>query len=659
MCGLTGFLQTRPLQPEQSQWLQDMMEVMYHRGPDGYGRHLDPEAGLAMGHARLSIIDLEQGDQPLYSNSRQQVLTVNGEFYDFKPARANLMCEGGRFQTKSDSEIALHLYERHGLDFVQHLRGEFAFALFDKETDTLLLVRDRFGIRPLFFHFRDDLLVYGSEVKTLLTHPEVPREFSHKAALHQMMQTMVPGTTAFEGIHAVKPGHMMIIKRQGDRLHMREHRYWDMDFPEAVDRSPNFDEQALIRQVREKLVESVKLRLEADVPVGCYLSGGIDSCSILGMATGIRQDSVKAFTISFDDDSYDESAIAKEMAAFTQADHDIMPLSAEELYGESYIKTVWHSERTFYNTLGVAKWHMSRHVRDAGYKVVITGEGADELFGGYAAFKRDMFLHGITDAEERKKFQALLNQNNALFTGAILSEKAMAHPAFDALMGFTPSWIQPWMLTLELARPLLHGDLQAELAEYDPIQAIADTLDPSQIKGRHPLDKAQYTWIKTMLEGQILNWGGDRVDMAHSVESRPAFLDHHVAELARTLPPEVRIKGNTEKWVLREAMQGVLPEVLYKREKFAFMAPPGNTNATKAKALRNLIDRFMSPDRIRQVGLCDPARLSGFIDTYFQQEDPVLMKRSDALMNHLLGLHILYDHFLLNPALKRASVQTA
>lgn len=650
MCGFAGFWHATEPPADDRGTLKAMLNQLHHRGPDGTGEHYDPERGLSMGHARLSIIDLEGGDQPLFSDNRRQVLTANGEFYDFKPARAKMLCEGRRFETKSDSELAIHWYLRDGLDFVQQLRGEFAFALFDADADRLVLVRDRFGIKPLFFHVGGDFVAWGSEVKTLLRHPRVPRELDKKAALHQLMQTMVPGTSAFRDIHALKPGHMLIIQRDGDRFNVREERYWDMDFPLAEDRNPDYDEQALIEETRDKMVESVKLRLEADVPVACYLSGGIDSCSILGMAGGMRQDAVKAFTIAFDDDSYDESAIAKQMAAFTGADQDIMRLKAADLYGENYVKTLWHSERTFYNTLGVAKWCMSRRVRESGYKVVVTGEGSDELFGGYAAFKRDMFLHGITDEAERKKYQQLLDQNNKIFTGAILSDELMAHPAFDELCGFTPSWIQPWMMTLALARPLLSDDVLDELGDYDPIAAIAEQIDPEQVKGRHPLDKAQYTWIRTMLEGQILNWGGDRVDMAHSVESRPAFLDHHVAEFARMLPPELRIKGNIEKWILREAMQGVLPEVLYKREKFAFMAPPANTQPARKQALQELIDAYMNPRRIAEAGLCDPDRLTRFVGDYFSETDPVAQKRQDALMNHLLGLHILHDQFIKSPA---------
>lgn len=649
MCGIAGFWLEGELRPQDSTILNRMLEIIRHRGPDGHDRYLSPENGLAMGHTRLSIIDLATGDQPLYNAGRRIVLTANGEFYDYKRLRADLMSRGERFATKSDSELALRLYERFGMDFVHHLRGEFAFALFDHDREQLLLVRDRFGIKPLFYHIQGNNLYYGSEIKALLTHPDVPRRLDHRAALHQLMQTMVPGTTAFEGIQALLPGHMLIVRRDSSgRLSIQAQRYWDMAFPEASARTEAVSEAEWIERVRAALIEAVTLRLEADVPVGCYLSGGIDSCSILGLATGAQQSPVKAFTISFQHKDYDESHIAREMAESMKADQEILSLTTEDLYGENYVKAVWHAERTFYNTLGVAKWCMSRRVHECGYKVVVTGEGSDELFGGYPFFKRDMLLYGQAGGESGKAGSGVpqLSDQNRIFQGAILSEKSVSHPAFDALCGFTPSWIQPWMLTLELARELLHPDLKRELHNYDPIAAIADALSPEMIQGRHVLDKVQYTWAKTMLEGQILNWGGDRMDMANAMESRPPFLDHHLAELAVQIPPELRIKGNVEKWVLREAMKGILPEVLYKREKFAFMAPPGFRSAEPSPALQQLIETYLSDEAVSSAGLVDPARLRAFLKTYDTGDDPVLLTRRDALINHLLGLHILHKSYV-------------
>ncbi len=653
MCGIAGFFTARPLAHEDETTLHNMIGRLRHRGPDGTGFHLKHDKGLAMGHARLSIIDLLTGDQPLIGSDGQSVFTGNGEFYDYKRIRAELVCDGAVFQTKSDSEIALHLYERYGLDFVRHLRGEFGFALWDGRHERLILVRDRFGIKPLFFHVTEDTVSWGSEIKALFANPRVPRRLDAHGAIHQLMHTMVPGTTAFEDIHALKPGHMLIITREKDRLKVAEQRYWDLEFPREEDHNTDIPLEKYADVVRSQLLQAVAHRLEADVPVGCYLSGGIDSCSMLGLASAVQQSPVKAFTISFDNDAYDEASIAREMAERTRADQELLNLDALSLYGDNYINTMWHAERTFYNTLGVAKWCMSRRVHECGYKVVVTGEGADELFGGYPAFKRDMFLHGYADHEaaERAQLIAAMEESNRIFRGAILAETETTHPAFDSLCGFTPSWIQPWIRTLKLARPLLSDDIQATTRDYDPIVAIADALDPEMIKGRHPLDKAQYTWSKTMLECQILNWGGDRVDMANAMESRPAFLDHYVAEAAIHIPPRMRIKGATEKYVLREAMKHLLPKVLYERQKFAFMAPPGHTDATKRKAVKALLDQYVSRPRVEQAGIFDPDRLNTFIEEYRTDTDPVSLVQKDALINHIIGMQILHDQFIAHDAI--------
>lgn len=640
MCGIAGLWSPSRFSSQTESHARAMADKLYHRGPDGRGFHFDPDEKLAMIHTRLSIIGLNAGDQPIHGRKEDGtgdlVLTANGEFYDYKRLRGLLRTDGYEFNTKSDSEIALKLYDKHGFDFVEHLRGEFAFAIFDKAKQQLILVRDRFGVRPLFYHQGESGFFWGSEIKAMLAHPDVPREMCPRAQLHQMMQVMVPGMTLWKGIHALKPGHMLIVTRKNDGFEIEERRYWDAEFPLDGEHDDLPDEEH-IERVRAALVESIAFRLEADVPVACYLSGGIDSCSILGMAAAIQQSPVKAFTISFDDARYDEAAIATEMAEKAGADQDILHVKAEDLYGGNFEDAVYYSERTFYNTLGVAKMLMSKHVTESGYKVVITGEGSDELFGGYAQFKADYFLHDPDYAASGAGDE--MRKRNAIFSGSVLAETQISHPAFEKVMGFTPSWIQPWMLTLERVRPLLSREFRDRLGDYDPIAAIAHSLDKSMLDGRHVLDKCQYSWIKTMLEGQILNWGGDRVDMANSLESRPAFLDHHVAELAMRIPPHVRIRDGVEKWVVREAMKHVLPEVLYKREKFAFMAPPAHTDEKKAAEIDKLIRKWLSSERLARTGIFDEEKLTASIEEYRKSDDHAQNTRKDIILNHAIALH--------------------
>ncbi len=650
MCGIAGILHADKTKIIDPQLLVNMAAIQHHRGPDGFGVKTFDDQGVGFSHARLSIIDLDEsrGKQPFASEDNRLLLSHNGEFYDYQRIRARLTAQEARFSSKSDSEIILHLFPRYGLETtLENLRGEFAFSLYDRKEETLYLVRDRFGVKPLYWAQTGDSLVFGSELKVLFAHPQVKRQFASEGLYHQLMQTMVPGTTAFSDIHQVKPGHVVTIKRRDNKLEINQHKYWDLDFPRENEREPMSEKEA-IELTREGLLNAVNHRMVADVPVGCYLSGGIDSCAILGLASACAQQPVKAFTIGFDDAAYDESAIATEMAESCGADQDIMRLSGNELYGH-FEETLWHTERTIYNTLGVAKLLMSRHVNKNKYKVVMTGEGSDELFGGYPAFRRDMFLHGLDtlNSHEKAEWHSMLNESNSLFTGAMLAREQVDDPDLHIKVGFTPSCLQPWLACADFVPSLLSEDKRRELVGYKPGQAIADTLDEEQMQGRHALDKAQYVWCKTMLEGQILTWGGDRVDMANSMEARPAFLDHHLAAMAVKLPPQYRIKGRTEKWVLREAMKGILPEVLYKREKFAFMAPPAHTDEKKWAQMKLISDKHLGKEAVEAAGLLSYKGICDLFDKHEQPETSIAEKvQMDAVINHLMGVQVLHEQFI-------------
>lgn len=653
MCGIAGIFHADPDRRVDPGTLVAMAAIQHHRGPDGFGYRVQDDRGVGFSHARLSIIDLDEnrGRQPFVTSDGTLMTAVNGELYDYKRIRVDLTLRGVKFRTKSDSEMVMHLYRRDGLeDAIPHFRGEFAIALYDREHDRLVLIRDRFGIKPLYFTEANGALVFGSELKVLFAHPDVPRRFSDTGLYHQLMQTIVPGTTAFEGIHQVKPGHMVIVERAHGKLKIRQQKYWDMDFPLAAERAElgEEDEEYWIEGVRSHLMEAVQLRLEADVPVACYLSGGIDSCITLGLAAATQQSPVKAFTIGFDDVDYDETAISREMAESVGADQDVMTLQADHLY-DHFVETLWHSERTIYNTLGVAKLLMSRHVNECGYRVVVTGEGSDELFAGYPSFRRDLFLHGLDTLPpaDRAAWQQLLSESNKLVTGAMLAQDELDDPALTGRVGFTPSCLQPWLASAVHVPGLLATERRARLDGYDPGAAIAEALDGDRLEGRHPLDKAQYVWIKTMLEGQILTWGGDRVDMANSMEARPPFLDHHLAEFAAQIPPTLRIKGRTEKYVLREAMKGVLPRVLYEREKFAFMAPPAHTDPKKWAAMKALADRHLSGQAIAEAGLLDPQGVRRLFERHETEDTPASTQvQLDAVINHMIGVQVLHEHFV-------------
>lgn len=411
MCGMAGFITRGRLSPDASPRILDrMLNSLAHRGPDGPGVRLLFEAGVAMGHVRLAINDLgTQASQPQVSGDGNIIATITGELYGFRRIRAELAAQGEEFVSKSDSELVVALYRRHGLDFVHYLRGEFAVALVDLHRGRLVLARDRFGVRPLFFHVGTDMFAWASEAKALLTHPAIPCRLSRAAAVNQLVQVMVPGTTAFESIESVQPGQMVVIHRAGGQFCVRAHHYWDLNFPHQ-DEWDALEPEAHVEAVRKVVTDALMVRLEADVPIGYYLSGGMDSGALLGLAEALSQTASSAFTIAFNDRAYDESAIAAKVAAHAGVDLTVRHVTDDELYDEHYVRAVWHCERTFYNTLGIAKMQLSATAHEHGFRAVISGEGADELFGGYPAFALD---HPVLQPYAADK----------LFIGAILPSR--------------------------------------------------------------------------------------------------------------------------------------------------------------------------------------------------------------------------------------------
>lgn len=663
MCGIAGVFHRARDRRVPRELLLAMGAIQDHRGPDGYDAWSLDDRGVGFSHVRLSIIDLdgERARQPFCSSDGRFLAVCNGELYDYRRLRAYLTARGHRFRTKSDSELILQLAQRYGLEgALEYLRGEFAFALYDRETDRLALVRDRFGVKPLFWTYTGNELVFGSEIKALFAHPKVRRHIAPQGLLHQLMQTMVPGTTAFDGVRAVEPGHAVIADRSGDTITVRTHRYWDVSYPLEGEHHRGSEEEC-IERLRELFIDAVSVRLDADVPVGCYLSGGVDSCSIMGVAAACQQSPVRAFTIGFDHADYDETAAAQEMARATGATQDIVPVRARDLYGE-FARTIWHTERSIYNTFCIAKLMLSKHVRHAGYKVVVSGEGSDEIFAGYPQLRIDHIKHGMETAapEERADLEAWLQESNRLFKGNLLSAHAVSDPALESLIGFTPSCLQSWLSTAPRARALMAADQREAVAAYQPGEAIAGALRREPLEGRCALDKVQYVWLKTQFESQVLGWADDRVDMANAVEARPAFLDHPLVEFAATLPPSLRLRGRRDKHVLREAMQPLLPELLYRRQKFAFMAPPAHTRDDAQTAMRDLADDLLGARGVAASGMLDARAVGDVFARHTRADTPVWEKvQLDALINHLLSVQLLHRQFVAAdiPALARARVR--
>lgn len=582
-----------------------------HRGPDAQRIWIAPDGRVGLGHARLSIIDLATGDQPMASEDESLRIVVNGEFYDFERIRRDLEARGHRFRTRSDSEIALHLYEDWGAQCLHHLRGEFAFALWDGPNRTLFAARDRFGIKPLYFAVLGDALVLASEAKALFALG-IPARWDRQG-MYLLSSLTVPAgeRTRFAGVYQVPPGHYLIASRG----HFRLFEYWDFDYPAADGAGRTIADEDAVERFRVAFDEAVRLRLRADVPVGCYLSGGLDSCSVLGFAARHRSEPIRAFTITFAHHRYDEGGIAEEMAAHAGADYHPVPVRQADL-ADHFADAVWQAETQFVNAHGVAKYLLSRAVRDAGYRVVLTGEGSDEVLAGYPTERRDMLLHDSQgqDPDEVRRLLDELARSNPVSRGLQLPEGPMLPmDGLSRAIGFVPSWMEAVAATAARVGALLADDFLAEFADYDPSRDFLSALDVRrQIAGRAPIHRSLYLWSKAILANYILCVLGDRMEMAHSVEGRVPFLDHRVVELARDLPVRLKIRGMTEKFVLREAARPVLTETVYRRQKHPFLSPPAAL--TPGERLYELVQDTLRGPGLAAVPFYDQAKVVALLD---------------------------------------------
>jgi asparagine synthase (glutamine-hydrolysing) len=378
MCGIVGFFSRRD--PIPAGVVSRATQSLHHRGPDGQRHWIAADGRVALGHARLSIIDLKTGDQPIANEDERIRIIVNGEFYGYESIQRELERSGHRLRTSSDSEIALHLYEDFGIQCLHRLRGEFAFVPWDETNRTIFAARDRFGIKPLFYAFHGETLYFASEVKALFA-AGVPARWDAESVSHSFEYSGHQVRTLFEGVFQVPPGHYLIATDK----HVQLIQYWDFNYPKADHRATLRSDADCIAEFRYALEEAVRLRLRADVPVGCYLSGGLDSCAVLGLAAKHRSDPIRAFTLTFDRPDYDEEKEAREMAAKVGAEFFPIPIRQDDL-ADHFADAILQSETLCFNAHGVAKYLLSRAVRDAGYKVVITGEGSDEIWAVMRTF---------------------------------------------------------------------------------------------------------------------------------------------------------------------------------------------------------------------------------------------------------------------------------
>ena len=639
MCGIVALFSNDEQISELS--LKLGMDSLKHRGPDGQRFWISPDHRVALGHTRLSIIDIHNGEQPIANQDQTLHIIVNGEFYDFERIQGDLRLWGYKLKTNSDSEIALHLYNEFGTQCLHHLRGEFAFVLWDERNELLFAARDRFGIKPLYYSNYQNTLYIASEIKALLA-AGVPASWNDQAFWQSEHGIWDSHLTMFANVYQVPPGHFLIASHSGIKLQC----YWDFDYPVINDSSPQQAPSDYIEQLRYRLDEAVKLRLRADVPVGCYLSGGLDSSTVLGIAAKYSNKPVKAFSIAFDDEAYNEESLARETAAYMGADLDIILITQSDL-AEHFADSIWHGEMLTYNASVTAHYLLSKSARNAGYKVVLTGEGSDEIFGGYAHFRQDMLLYNQQD-QEREEVKVLLEKlkdNNQVSGSFLLAENSSNKilNTVQRLLGFIPSWMQAFAEGYLRSVPLYSPEFIAKFDQKDVYRIFLNQIDvQGQLANREPVHQSLYLWSKSLLSNHILRMFADGSEMAHSIEGRLPFLDHKVVELVRNMPVALKIRGLTEKYVLREAAKPFITETMYHRQKHPFLTPPSTFKLNEP--LQELVQDTLRSSEMSDIPFYNHTAIIDLLDRLPNMDEKQRSSADVALMK-MLSAYFLQQRF--------------
>ncbi len=574
MCGVVATMSWgAPLDQADEVRTAAALEAIAHRGPDGRRTWVADHRRVILGHVRLATRDLPGGAQPVTTADGQIVASVNGEIYDAADLRATLEGRGHRFRSRSDSELVVHAWAEWGTAMLPRLRGELAFVLWDARRRVLVAARDRFGIKPLAWAVYEGQLLVASRARALFALGVTAR-FDQEALLQSAtLQYASPHATLFAGVHELGAGEVLVAPLDGGEAAMTIERYWDLDYPanRADESAPRDDRdvETCARSLRERFDDAVRERLTADVPVAFQLSGGLDSSAVLASAAHLGGGTLDAFTASFPGaipsaGGYDEGALAQATADHLGARLHRVEVGDREV-AETFAEAVVHAEGPCINAHAAAKVLLNRATRAAGFKVVLTGEGADEVLLGYAHFRGD--LEGSA---------ARVASSNGASAGLMLpGEHRLPLPAIERALGFVPTWLAAKASFGHHARGLLTADMQAAAAARDPGAALLASFDvPGQLTGRARVEQSAYLWTRLALEGYILRSLGDGLEMASGVEGRLPFLDHHVFTAARDLPVSLKIRRGVEKWIFRQAMRDRLPLAVVEREKHPFLGPP-------------------------------------------------------------------------------------
>jgi len=645
VCGLAGALLVsgQAALPDPAR----MIATLRHRGPDGTGYFRSPECALAS--ARLSIIDLATGDQPVPNEDETVWTVLTGEIFNFIELRAELQGRGHQFRTRSDTEVIVHAYEEYGDRFIERLSGQFAIALWDVRRQRLLLARDRVGIRPLFYTRIGGHLLFASEVKAILAVAPAAATLDEQGLAQVFTFWGTVGQrTVFKGIQSLPPGHSLIVENGTEQLD----KYWDWSFPEGPGRTDlSMDEAA--EMLHSLLTDVVRQQMRSDVPVGAYLSGGLDSAGIAALARE-SVGTLQTFSLTFEDPEFDESRYQREMAEHLGVRHSSVRCTAQDI-GNAFPRLIWHTEMPVLRTAPAPLLLLARQVHRQGFKVVLTGEGADEVCGGYDLFKegkiRRFWARQPDSAWRPLLFSKLYpylarspvaNRHFArLFFGQRLAE--VANPFY--------AHMTRWSTTRGIFK-LLSPEIQASLAGANPEDELTREL-PGAFDRWSALSRDQYIEVKTLLEGYLLSSQGDRPSMAHSVEGRVPYLDHRVIEFLNGLSPRYKLRALHEKVLLRRALHRRVPESILKRVKQPYRAPDSGSFFLGGRPLP-YVEELLSEPNVRRTGYFRPEAVGRLLEKC--RTGRALGAGDNMAFVAVLSTLLLHEHFFRGRAAKTSPI---
>jgi asparagine synthase (glutamine-hydrolysing) len=650
MCGIAGYIQLSKPAPPDRELATRMVNAIRYRGPDELGLYCDDYC--ALGQARLSIIDLAGGSQPLCNEDGTVWITFNGEIFNYIELREELKKRGHKFRTDSDTEVIVHAYEEYGRDCFAQFNGQFAAAIYDRKRRSLLLGRDRLGIRPAFYSTHNGRFYFGSEIKTIFCEPSIPRRLDARGLDETFTWwTSAPPRTMFEGINELPAGTYVEVADG----RVTPGRYWDMAFPERFNYERPVESYA--EELRALLIDSVRLRLRADVPVGAYLSGGLDSSVTTALIRHFTQSRLETFSITFEDDAFDESSYQRQMADHLGTSHHTVNCTYQSI-AECFPRVIWHTERPLVRTAPTPLLLLSGLVRQNDFKVVLTGEGSDEILGGYDLFKETLIRAFWAKNPDSAWRPALLRK---LYPTLPISGARARHyleefykVGLDQTDAFHFSHM-PRITTTSRIKEFFTPEVRAAVAGHDSVASFGVDL-PEGFGRWHHLSRAQYLECRSLLAGYLLSSQGDRVSAANAVEGRFPFLDHRIAEFAANVPPGYKLFGLKEKYILKRAMQPEIPASILKRVKQPYMAPDSNSFVQADSP--EYVSEMLSEAALTRTGLFNPKAV-GLLHKKCRKSAGAHMSFKDNMaFVGILSTQLLVDRFIerfeMPPALDRS-----